>query len=137
MDDCSGEALGYAMERLFSAGAREAHYLPVFMKKNRPAYQVQVLCAEEDIPALEAVLFEETTTIGVRRTPMGRTVLPRDIVQVATAFGALRAKRALLPGGGARLYPEYEDVAKAARDRGLPYQEVYRAALAACEAAAE
>lgn len=79
VDDCSGEALGYAMECLFAAGAREAHYAPVFMKKNRPAYQIQVLCAEEDIAVLEQVLFEETTTIGVRRTPMQRTVLPREI----------------------------------------------------------
>ena len=132
VDDCPGEALGYAMERLFAAGAREAHYAPVFMKKNRPAYQIQVLCAEEDIAAIEAVLFEETTTIGIRRTPMQRTVLPREIVRVETAYGALRAKRVVLPSGAGRLYPEYEDVAAAARERGVPYQEAYRAALVAC-----
>ena len=132
VDDCSGEALGYALERLFAAGAREAHYAPVFMKKNRPAYQVQVLCAEEAIPAIEAVLFEETTTIGIRRTPMERTVLPRAIVQVSTPFGPLRAKRVVMPDGTPRLYPEYEDVAAAARERALPYQEVYRRALEAC-----
>ena len=132
VDDCSGEALGYALERLFAAGAREAHYAPVFMKKNRPAYQVQAICAEEAIPAIEAVLFEETTTIGIRRTPMERTVLPRAIVQVSTPFGSLRAKRVVMPDGAPRLYPEYEDVAATARERALPYQEVYRCALEAC-----
>ena len=132
VDDCPGEALGYAMERLFAAGAREAHYAPVFMKKNRPAYQVQALCAEEDIAALEQVLFEETTTIGIRRTPMERTVLPREIVQVSTTFGPMRAKCVAMPDGTRRLYPEYEDVAAAARAQELPYQDVYRAALEAC-----
>lgn len=135
VDDCPGEALGHAMERLFAKGAREAHYVPVFMKKNRPAYQIQVLCAEEDIAALERVLFEETTTIGIRRTPMQRTVLPREIVSIGTAFGSMRAKRVVLPGGAVRLYPEYEDVARASRERKVMYQEAYRAALCACEAA--
>ncbi len=137
VDDCSGEALGYTMERLFAAGAREAHYVPVFMKKNRPAYQIQTLCAEEDIAALERVLFAETTTIGIRRTPMERTVLPRTIVQVETPWGAMRAKRVEMPDGGVRLYPEYGDVAQAAREHAVSYQEVYRAALAACDASAE
>uniref|UniRef100_UPI003A969D8A nickel pincer cofactor biosynthesis protein LarC n=1 Tax=Slackia sp. TaxID=2049041 RepID=UPI003A969D8A len=135
VDDCSGEALGYAMERLFAVGAREAHYVPVFMKKNRPAYQIQVLCAEEDIAALEQVLFEETTTIGVRRTPMQRTVLSREIVPIETAFGSMRAKRVALPDGAVRLYPEYEDVARASREHKVTYQEAYRVALCACEAA--
>lgn len=137
VDDCSGEALGYTMERLFAAGAREAHYVPVFMKKNRPAYQIQALCAEEDIAALERVLFAETTTIGIRRMPMERTVLPRTIVQVETPWGAMRAKRVEMPDGGVRLYPEYGDVAQAAREHAVSYQEVYRAALAACDASAE
>ena len=135
VDDCSGEALGYAMECLFAAGAREAHYAPVFMKKNRPAYQIQVLCAEEDIAVLEQVLFEETTTIGVRRTPMQRTVLPREIVPIETAFGPMRAKRVVLPDGAVRLYPEYEDVARVSRERKAAYQEVYREAFCSCSAA--
>ena len=135
VDDCSGEALGYAMDRLFAAGAREAHYVSVFMKKNRPAYQIQVLCAEEDIAVLEQVLFEETTTIGVRRTPMQRTVLPREIVPIETAFGPMRAKRVVLPDGAVRLYPEYEDVARVSRERKEAYQGVYREALCSCSAA--
>ena len=91
---------GYTMERLFAAGAREAHYVPVFMKKNRPAYQIQTLCAEEDIAALERVLFAETTTIGIRRTPMERTVLPRDNCAGGNALGSHARKARRSPGWG-------------------------------------
>ena len=62
VDDCSGEALGYVMDRLLQAGARDVHYMPVFMKKNRPAYQLNVICNEEDVTKLENIIFEETTT---------------------------------------------------------------------------
>lgn len=130
VDDCPGEALGFTLERLFAAGAREAHYAPVFMKKNRPGWQIQVLCAEADISALEQVLFEDTTTIGIRRTPMQRTTLPREIATVRTPYGEVRGKRVVLPNGVVRTYPEYEDVARIARERGLAYQEVYRRVLA-------
>lgn len=131
VDDCPGEALGFTLERLFAAGAREAHYAPVFMKKNRPGWQIQVLCSESDIAALEQVLFEDTTTIGIRRTPMQRTVLPREIVTALTPQGEVRGKRVVLPNGAVRTYPEYEDVARIAREQGVAYQEVYRCALAA------
>lgn len=131
VDDCSGEALGFVLESLFDAGAREAHFQPVFMKKNRPGYQIQALCAERDIPALEAVLFEHATTIGIRRTPMQRTVLPREIRQVETAFGPARVKEVVLPSGETRAYPEHDDVAAICRDHGVSYQEAVRAVLAA------
>lgn len=130
-DDCPGEALGFALERLFAAGAREAHYTPVFMKKNRPGWQIQVICTEDHIAALEQVLFEDTTTIGIRRAPMQRTALPREAALAQTPYGAVRGKRVELPGGQVRVYPEYEDVARIAREGGLAYQEAFRAALAA------
>lgn len=131
VDDCPGEALGFVLERLFEAGAREAHFQPVFMKKNRPGYQIQALCAERDIPALEAVLFEHATTIGIRRTPMERTVLPREIRQVETVFGPARVKEVVLPNGEARAYPEHDDVAVICREHGVSYQDAVRAVLAA------
>lgn len=130
VDDCPGEALGFVLERLFEAGAREAHFQPVFMKKNRPGYQIQALCAEADIPVLEAALFQHTTTIGIRRTPMQRTVLPREIRQAETPFGPVRVKEVQLPDGQLRAYPEYDDVAAIARAQGVPYQDVYRAVVA-------
>ncbi|MEI3245716.1 MAG: LarC family nickel insertion protein [Lachnospiraceae bacterium] len=74
IDDCSGEALAYCLDCLFKAGAREAHYLPVFTKKNRPAYQLQVICTDDLRETLESCSFCETTTIGIRRCRMERTV---------------------------------------------------------------
>lgn len=87
IDDCTGEALGYVMERLMKAGARDVHYTPVFMKKNRPAYQLNVICKEEDIEKLEGIIFRETTTIGIRRQKMERSVLKRQVKTVKTSLG--------------------------------------------------
>lgn len=67
LDDCTGECLGYAMECLLAAGARDVFYTPVFTKKNRPAYLLTVLCKEEDRQKLEEIIFMETTSIGIRR----------------------------------------------------------------------
>lgn len=137
VDDCTGEALGRVLERLMAAGAREAHCLPVFTKKGRPAYQLQVICDEQVRPALERLIFEETTTIGIRRCAMERTVLPRRARTVETALGPMPAKEVTLPSGAVRLYPEHDGVVAAAEQFGVPYQEAYRACLAACNAAAQ
>lgn len=124
IDDCSGEALGYVMELLFAAGAKDVHYHPVFMKKNRPGWQLNVLCAEDDIGRLENIIFRETTTIGIRRCLMARTVLPRTARTVETAYGPAAVKVCLLDGAE-RCYPEYESVAAISRSSGLSYSEVY------------
>ncbi|WP_350454671.1 nickel pincer cofactor biosynthesis protein LarC [Slackia heliotrinireducens] len=133
IDDCSGEQLAYALERLLAEGALEAHYAPVFMKKNRPAYQIEVLCREADIPKMENVLFKETTTIGIRRIPMERTPLPRTQKTVATPYGDIRVKEVALPDGTLRAYPEYDSVSEAARTQNVPYQDVYAAAYTAAK----
>ena len=125
IDDCSGEALGYVMERLMETGAKDVHYHPVFMKKNRPAWQLNVICDEEDIPKLEQIIFRETTTIGIRRIAMKRTVLPREQKIVETKYGRAEVKVCDL-GGEARYYPEYESVIQICKENGLAYQEVYR-----------
>lgn len=126
VDDCTGEALGYVMDRLLEAGARDVHYLPVFMKKNRPAYQINVICDEKDISKLETILFQETTTIGIRRVRMERSVLRREIQTVETPLGTARVKVCWLPDGQRRAYPEYDSVTKLCRESGRSYQEVYR-----------
>ena len=84
IDDCSGETLGYTMERLFEAGARDVHYHPVFMKKNRPGWQINVICKESEVEALEEIIFRETTTIGIRRMKLERSILQREIREVET-----------------------------------------------------
>lgn len=126
IDDCSGEAMGYVMKRLLKAGAKDVHYIPVFMKKNRPAYELVVLCEEEKISQMEAIIFEETTTIGIRRTAMERTILKREQKTIKTELGEVKVKMCTLPDGGLRGYPEYEDVKKIAKHKGIPYEEVYQ-----------
>lgn len=133
IDDCSGEVLGYVLDRLFEAGARDAHYLPVYMKKNRPAYQLEVICAEEQIPVLERIIFAETTTIGIRRMRMERSVLPRRNVEILTELGNARVKECRLPDGSVRYYPEYDSVAHLCKTSGKPFREVYRLIVEQCK----
>lgn len=127
IDDCSGELLGYTLERLLTAGALDAHYQPVFMKKSRPAWELTVICHEEDRAKLEALIFAETTTIGIRRARMERTVLPRRRDVVHTAYGDVAVKRCLLENGE-RCYVEYDSAAKLAQEQGVPLQDIYLAA---------
>lgn len=125
IDDCTGEALGYVMERLMKAGARDVHYTPVFMKKNRPAYQLNVICKEEDIEKLEGIIFRETMTIGIRRQKMERSVLKRQVKTVKTSLGEARIKVCFMENG-MRAYPEYESVRELCRKNGLSFQETYQ-----------
>ena len=124
IDDCTGEALGYVMERLLEAGARDVHYIPVYMKKNRPAYQLNIICKEEQIACMEKIIFNETTTIGIRRMKMERTVLNRKLCTVKTFLGDVKVKVCSLKDGE-RLYPEYESVAELSRKSGRSYQEIF------------
>ena len=131
IDDCSGEALGYVMEELLKAGARDVHYIPVYMKKNRPAWMLNVICLKEDIEKLESIIFKETTTIGIRRVEMERTVLKREMKKVQTVYGEALVK-VCMTEGQARYYPEYESVVKICREKGLPYPEVYGKIMEQC-----
>ena len=92
IDDCTGEALGYCMGKLLQAGARDVHYIPVYMKKNRPAYQLDVICEEEKRETLENIIFTETTTIGIRRCQMERTVMKREFATITTEYGDAAVK---------------------------------------------
>ena len=125
IDDCTGEALGYVMQRLLDAGARDVHYIPVFMKKNRPAYQLNVICMREDVEKLEEIIFKETTTIGIRRQRMERSVLKRELKEVETSLGTARVKVCSLPSGN-RIYPEYDSVVQLSEKNRLSWQDVYR-----------
>lgn len=131
IDDCTGEALGYVMEQLLAAGAKDVHYMPVYMKKNRPGWQLNVICRKEDIECLEQIIFRETTTIGIRRVEMERTVLPRQFCEVETEYGQARVK-VCQTQDEIRYYPEYESVADISRKHQIPYMEVYRIIVDAC-----
>ena len=125
IDDCSGEVLGFVMERLMKAGARDVHYVPVFMKKSRPAWVLNVICKEEDMETLQNIIFEETTTIGIRYSIMERTILPRETRTLPTPWGEVQVKVCTL-NGKEQLYPEYESVAQLSREKEIPFAEIYR-----------
>ena len=124
IDDCTGETLGYVMERLFEAGARDVHYTPVFMKKNRPAWQLNVICDPKDRESMEKIIFAETTTIGIRRVNMQRTVLERECVRISTPLGEADVKLCR-SAGTEKCYPEYDSVRALAQKSGRSFQEVY------------
>ena len=135
IDDCTGENLGYVMERLMEAGARDVHYSAVYMKKNRPAWQLNVICTEEHIPKLEQIIFEETTTIGIRKNRVERSVLKRTFDTVQISEGEAKVKLCQVPGRDGveliqRCYPEYESVVQLCRASGKSYQEIYQEIVA-------
>ena len=125
VDDCTGEELGNVMNLLFGAGARDVYYTPAYMKKNRPAWILSVLCTEEDIAVLEEILFRQTTTIGIRRCQMERTVLKREIQKLLMPDGMATVKICTLPDGSRRCYPEYESVAVFAAENHISYREAW------------
>ena len=124
VDDCTGEALGFAAERLMREGARDAHYTPVFMKKGRPAYQLTVVCRESDRQRMERIVFEETSTVGIRRVAMDRTVMDRRIDEVDTPIGRVQVKVCTIDGIE-KSHPEYESLAAICRERGMPFRDAY------------
>ena len=125
IDDCSGEALGYIVEKLLSKGARDVHFIPVFMKKNRPAYQLNVICREEDIEKFEQIIFEETTTIGIRKQKIEMTMLKTELKIIDTSLGKAQVKIYDLKNEK-RIYPEYNSIVEICKKSGKSYQEIYQ-----------
>lgn len=123
LDDMTPEALGFAQERLWEAGALDVTTAPIGMKKNRPGVQLTCLCRLEDREKLVSVLFAHTTTLGVRESLCARYTLARSQRTVETEHGPVRVKEAR-GWGVTREKPEYEDVAKIAREQGLTLDQV-------------
>lgn len=125
IDDSTGEALGFAMESLLDAGAADVWYTPIYMKKNRPAYMLSVICKKSQIDTMEEILFIQTTTIGIRKYRAERTVLPREKRTVMTQWGEAEVKVCQYKDREFS-YPEYESVKSLCKKSGLDYQTVYR-----------
>ena len=132
LDDCSGEVLGFVMDELFAAGARDVYYTPIYMKKNRPAVQINIICREQDVDKLQNILFCNTTTIGVRRCRMERTILPREIRQMDTPYGKVQVKVCRI-GEEVRAYPEYDSVVELCKTHNMSFQKAWRIASAAAD----
>lgn len=135
LDDCTGEALGRVIELLMATGAREAHAIPIVMKKGRPGHQLEVVCNGELAPALERIIFENTTTIGIRSMDMRRHALPRTPGGIETPYGRVATKLVVMPDGHVRAYPECSSVIEVCERAGASFQDVFRATQAAADAA--
>lgn len=125
IDDASGEILGYTSEELFREGALDVFFTPIFMKKNRPAYRLTVVCKKEDMFNLQNIIFRETTTIGIRYRFEARTELGREFVEINTKYGKIKAKK-VSNNGEIYVYPEYESVKKVAKENNIPLKELYK-----------
>ena len=125
LDDVPAEVIGYCVEQLFGGGALDVFSTPVQMKKNRPGALLSVLAPEPALPALEAILFRETGTFGIRRYPVERCKLLREAVTVSTKWGPVQGKRGWRSGGPSLFTPEYEDCARVARQHSIALRDVY------------
>ncbi len=123
LDDMTGEALGYAQEQLFAAGALDVYITPIQMKKSRPGHLLACVCSPEKADALAAVILRHTTTLGVRKCLMERYTLTREARCVETPYGTVHVKTA--EGFGVKKSkPEYEDIARLAREHAVPLSEI-------------
>jgi uncharacterized protein (TIGR00299 family) protein len=124
IDDSTAEVLGFVMERLLEAGALDAFFTPIQMKKNRPATQISFLCRPSQLDELAQLVLTETTAIGIRHYPAARIKLERRIEEIQTVFGPVRFKLIFDQGRLLRGAPEYDDCRRIARERGIPFREV-------------
>lgn len=124
VDDCSGEALSYTMQLLLDAGALDAFCIPIYMKKNRPACLLKVLCNPEQRAEMESIIFRNTTTIGIRIQEMQRTKLPRKTFALETPWGMADVKCCTY-GNDTYYYPENDSVSRLAKQNGTGFTEMY------------
>jgi uncharacterized protein (TIGR00299 family) protein len=125
LDDLPPEVIGYCYDLLLAAGALDVFSTPIFMKKNRPGVLLSVLAPEGVLPAVEEILFRETTTFGIRRYLVSRHKLNRQPCTVSTPWGPVQGKLGWREGQPPVFSPEYEDCARVARQNGLALREVY------------
>lgn len=131
VDNLPGEGFGFLMERLLEAGALDVYFTPVQMKKSRPGTLVTLLCRRRQLAELSGILLTESGSLGCRYHAAARFEAEREILEVQTAFGNVRIKRARLDGRPLAATPEFEDCRRLALASGVPWRDVYRAALAA------
>ena len=129
IDDLNPEWYDYVMQQLFVAGARDVFLSSVHMKKNRPGILLRVLCSPQDRGRLSDIIFNETSTLGIRSYPVERLALRREQKEVQTEYGPVSVKIAYQPNGQVNCAPEYDDCKRLAQEKNIALKRVYEAAL--------
>jgi uncharacterized protein (DUF111 family) len=129
LDDLSPQLAAVALEAALQAGAHDAWIAPVTMKKGRPGHLFGALCSEESRARVEAAIFRETSSLGLRATRVERSVLDRELIEVQTQYGPIRVKAGRLAGRLLNAAPEFDDCRQAAERHGVAVKEVLQAAL--------
>ncbi len=130
VDDMSPQLYGYFIDQALAAGALDVTCTPIQMKKDRPGILLSVLCTPEKGDALAQMLFEQTTTIGVRIYEARRKILERELVSIQTPYGRVKVKVAKRDGKVLNVAPEYEDCQRLATEKDVPLKQVIIAAQA-------
>jgi len=124
IDDMNPEWYDHLFRKLFDAGASDVFLTPIIMKKSRPANMLSVLCNKNIVPEMKAIIFNNTTTIGLREYPVTKTVLDRQEKEIETELGKVQVKCSYFQGKEIRFKPEFEDLKKLAIQHGLSLNEV-------------
>jgi uncharacterized protein (TIGR00299 family) protein len=125
IDDMNPQVYPFLIDTLLAAGAHDAYLIPIQMKKGRPGILLSVMCAKTSLDPIAAVIYKETSTIGLRIQPLGRRKLQRRALTVQTSFGPVRAK-SVLRNGREVASPEFEECKRIAMEKGLPLLEVMK-----------
>src|SRR5262249_45736988 len=124
IDDMNPQNFGYVTEKLLATGALDVFTIPIQMKKARPGQLLQVLAPSDAVDALSRIIFQETTTIGLRKYPVDRTILDREFVDVDIEYGKVRIKVSRMNGEVVNFAPEFEDCARIAREQNVALKRV-------------
>ena len=125
IDDMNPELYDFVFDRLFAAGARDVFLSPIQMKKNRPGTLLRVIAVPKDRDTLAQIIFQETSSIGVRFYPVGRMILKRHAETLRTRYGKIQVKVIEEPGGVRRIVPEYDDLKRIAAAKKIPLKLLY------------
>lgn len=133
IDDMTGEHLGYLLEKVLEAGALDGYITHVQMKKSRPGVLMSIIVDDVNLSKVENVIFDQSTTFGIRKYRASRDKLPRKLIDIQTEFGIIKVKMVMLNGIIKNVAPEYEDCKRIADEKGIPLKRVYNAAVRASQ----
>lgn len=125
IDDCSGEVLGFTLDKLISAGAKDAWYSPIFMKKNRPAYALSVMCKPDVRDDLIKIIFKHTSAVGVRVSEVDRVIMDREPTTVETKHGTVKANKFSYEDIE-KVSLEYSSAAALADEKDISINDIYK-----------